>query len=179
MSDISAPSLQKAKDLLKEYLDSGRATAVCGDGFFGIPKDTEQVVIAGMGGFEIVTILSDKAHGFMPEKFVFQPMKDSALLREYILKNGGYVERDFTFYADKKFYDVIVGRKLKEEEPSQVYSEDERAFGRDNLKEKPRDFIKMIDKKIAEIENYLTRKVSEKSRAELIEKLEKFKGVKS
>ena len=179
LSDISAPSLQKAKDLLLEYLQNGRAIAVCGDGFFGVPKDTEQVLIAGMGGFEIVLILSDEKYGFMPERFIFQPMKDSALVREYLLKNGGFIERDFTFFADKKFYDVIVGRKLKENEKAQEYTQDELLFGRDNLRELPPDFLKMIDKRIAETEDYLTRNVSEKSKAELIEKLAKLKGVKS
>lgn len=178
LSDISAPSLKKAETLLATFVHSGRAKAVCGDGFYGVPKDTEQVLIAGMGGFEIVTILSDERYGFMPRLFVFQPMKDSALLREYILKNGGYIERDFTFYADKKFYDVIVGRKLEKGEVPQNYTQDELLFGRDNLSLRSSDFLQMIDKRIAETEEYLTRDVSEKSKAELFQKLEKLKGVR-
>ncbi len=178
LSDISQGSLQKAKDLLKEYLENGKAVAVCGDGFFGVPSDTEEVMIAGMGGFEIVGILSDRKYGFMPKRFLFQPMKDGALLREYVLKNGGYIERDLTFFADGKFYDVIVGRRLKKEEVPQTYSETELAFGKENVRCRPSDFLKLLDKKIAETEEYLTRGVSEKSKAELMEKLNKLKGVR-
>ena len=59
-SDVSKGSLAKAQKLLGSYVLEKRATAVLGDGFFGVPKDTQQVLIAGMGGSEIVCILSDK-----------------------------------------------------------------------------------------------------------------------
>ena len=71
LSDISKGSLQKAQTLLQSYIDEGKAKAVLGNGFFGVPKDTEEVLIAGMGGEEIVEILSHETYGFIPEKFVF------------------------------------------------------------------------------------------------------------
>ena len=59
LSDISKGSLQKAETLLFEYVKEGRAVSVLGDGFYGIGKDVDEVLIAGMGGSEIVSILSD------------------------------------------------------------------------------------------------------------------------
>ena len=177
-SDISKGSLAKAEKLLAPYVRSGKAKAVLGDGFFGVEKDAEEVLIAGMGGSEIVAILSDKKYGFLPKRFVFQPMHDAEKLRRYLLGNGGYIERDLTFFADGKFYDVIVGRRLNEGEAAQSYSETELAFGKENVRCRPSDFLKMLDKKIAETEEYLTRGVSEKSKAELTEKLNKLKGVR-
>ena len=91
LSDISKGSLEKATTLLKDYVQSGKAKGVLGNGFFGVPKDTEEVLIAGMGGEEIVAILSHEKYGFMPEKFVFQPMLNPDKLRSYILDNGGEV----------------------------------------------------------------------------------------
>ena len=108
LSDISKGSLQKAETLLQSFIKSGKAKAVLGNGFFGVDKDVDEVLIAGMGGSEIVAILSNPQYGFMPKRFVFQPMHDSEKLRRYILQNGGYIERDFTF-RDVKFYDVLVG----------------------------------------------------------------------
>ncbi len=155
-SDVSRGSLAKAEALLAAYVEEGRAVGVLGDGFFGVPKETDEVLIAGMGGSEIISILADEKHGFMPKRFVFQPMHDSDKLRRYILKNGGYLERDYTF-KDGKFYDLLVGGKR--EEGGQVcdeYTEAEYEFGRENLKTMPTAFVERIKKQIANIEKYLT-----------------------
>ena len=96
-SDISKGSLQKAERLLATYVREGKAKPVLGGGFYGVPKDVEEVLIAGMGGSEIIGILSDERYGFIPEKFVFQPMLNAEKLRKYLLENGAYIQRDFTF----------------------------------------------------------------------------------
>ena len=77
LSDVSKGSLAKAETLLAPYIRQGRAISVLGDGFYGVDKSVDEVLIAGMGGSEIVNILSDEKHGFMPKRFVFQPMHDS------------------------------------------------------------------------------------------------------
>ena len=112
LSDISKGSLQKAETLLADYIEEGKAVSVLGNGFYGVDKDVDEVLIAGMGGSEIVDILSNKKYGFIPKKFVFQPMHDAEKLRRYLLQNGAYIQRDFTF-SDVKFYDVICGGKLE------------------------------------------------------------------
>ena len=50
VSDISAGSLSKAEKLLSAYIAAGRVAPVCCPGLEKIPKGTEQVLIAGMGG---------------------------------------------------------------------------------------------------------------------------------
>ena len=147
-SDVSKGSLAKAEKLLAPYVEEGRAVGVFGDGFYGVDKSVDEVLIAGMGGSEIVYILSDEKHGFMPKRFVFQPMHDAEKLRRYILENGGYIEKDYTF-QDVKFYDVIVGGKR--EEGGQVfdetpYTDAEYEFGRDNLKTYPDAFTARLKK---------------------------------
>ncbi|MBQ4053205.1 MAG: SAM-dependent methyltransferase, partial [Clostridia bacterium] len=121
-SDISKGSLAKAEKLLAPYVRSGQAKGVLGNGFFGVERDTDEVLIAGMGGAEIIAILSDKKHGFMPKRFVLQPMHDTTALRKYILQNGGYIERDFTL-EDGKFYDVLTGVLADENHDTNAYSE--------------------------------------------------------
>lgn len=179
LSDISKGSLQKAETLLEEYVRDGKATSVLGDGFVGVPKDVDEVLIAGMGGSEIISILSDKTYGFMPKRFVFQPMLNADKLRRYILENGGYIERDFTF-EDGKFYDVIVGRRLIDGEERQVYSDAEYEFGRENLALKPTAFLERTKKQIKNAEKYLKEPtLQEKSRAELEERKRRLEGVLS
>ena len=173
-SDVSKGSLAKAKILLQDYVQEGRAKAVLGDGFFGVPKDTEQVLIAGMGGSEIISILSDSRWGFMPKRFVFQPMHDAEKLRRYILSNGGYLQRDFTFF-DGKFYDVLVGGIGQEPQP---YTDAEYEFGKENLQTMPKAFVDRTNKQIKNIETYLLQpNLQEKNREALKERKMRLQGV--
>ena len=154
LSDISKGSLAKAEALLAPYIRVGKAVSVLGDGFSGVPADTDEVLIAGMGGSEIVHILSDAKSGFLPKRFVFQPMHDGEKLRRYILANGGIIERDFTFF-DGKYYDVIVGRRAEDQESFAPYTDAEYEFGRENLATMPEAFVARTKKQIGNLEKYL------------------------
>ena len=175
-SDISKGSLKKAEILLADFVAEGKARAVLGNGFFGVPKTTEEVLIAGMGGSEIVAILSDEKHGFMPKRFVFQPMHDAEKLRRYILDNGGYIERDFTF-EDGKFYDVLVGGRANETHATPAYTDEEYEFGRENLAQKGEAFIKRTKKQIVNVEKYLKiPSLKEASKEQLLMRKNKLEG---
>lgn len=176
-SDISKGSLAKAEKLLAPFVNAGKAKGVLGDGFFGVPKDTEEVLIAGMGGSEIVSILSDKQYGFLPKVFVLQPMHDAEKLRRYLIEQGAVIERDFTF-EDGKFYEVIVGRARKGNEKKQSYSNAEYEFGKENLASPSQAFLKRLRKLIKNTETYLLREnLQEQSKRELIEKRQRLLGV--
>ncbi len=177
-SDVSRGSLAKAEKLLAPYVRKGVAVGVLGDGFYGVPKDTEQVLIAGMGGSEILSILTDKEYGFLPKRFVFQPMHDSEKLRRYILSAGGYLERDYTF-EDGKFYELLVGGRCEERgQMCDEYSDAEYEFGRENLRERPAAFIKRVKKQLASIDKYLRQEgLQEESRIRLEERKRRWQGV--
>ena len=175
-SDVSRGSLAKAQALLAPYVEDGSAVGVLGDGFYGVPNTVEQVLIAGMGGSEMVAILSHEKYGFMPKRFVLQPMHDSEKLRRYLLENGVYIERDFTF-QDTKFYDVIVGGKADETHQTLPYTNAEYEFGRENLRTPTEAFVKRTKKLISSVEKYLRiPSLQEASRAELQEKKKKLEG---
>lgn len=179
-SDVSKGSLAKAERLLAPYVRAGRAVSVLGDGFYGVDESVGLVLIAGMGGCEIVSILSDVKHGFMPKKFVFQPMHDGEKLRRYILENGGYIDKDYTF-EDGKFYEVICGGNVKERGQvcdERPYTDAEYEFGRDNIRQLPEAFQKRLKKLIGNIDRYLKEpNLQEESRRELLEKRARFEGV--
>lgn len=180
LSDISKGSLLKAETLLSEYIAEGRATAVLGNGFYGVPDSADEVLIAGMGGCEIVDILSDKKYGFLPQTFVFQPMHDAEKLRRYLIDKGAYLERDFTFSADNKFYDVIRGRRLLSGETLQIYTAAEYEFGRENLRSRPTAFAEKLEKQLKNTNRYLSDPALQKGgRAELNKRKEKLEGVLS
>lgn len=167
LSDVSKGSLKKAETLLASYLKNGRATSVLGDGFKGVPKEVGEVLIAGMGGCEIVKILSNERYGFVPKKFVFQPMLNADKLRRWLIENGGVLTRDFTFFAEGKYYDVICGRKAEANE-KQSYTELEYEFGRENLQKRGEDFLSRIRKLLKDTEKFLAvETLSLESREEL------------
>ncbi len=127
IADISAKCLAKAETLLADFIKKGVCRSVCCDGLNGVPRDTEQVLIAGMGGDEIIKILTQ---GFVPEKFVFQPMKNVVGLRKFLLDRGCKITADDIFY-DGKYYFVIKGERRG---GTAEYSSAELFFGRDSLK---------------------------------------------
>ena len=176
-SDVSKGSLAKAEKLLCSYVQEGKATPVLGDGFFGVPKDADEVLIAGMGGSEIVGIISDKKYGFLPETFVFQPMHDSEKLRRYLIENGGIIQRDFTF-EDGKFYDVIVGRKKRADEKAQAYTNAEYEFGKENLSEMNESFKKRLNRFLKDVDKYLLApNLQQENKEELLRRKERLQGV--
>lgn len=136
VSDISAPSLQKAKTLLASY--GSRVKAVVCDGLALVDSDCDQVLIAGMGGEEIISILSSSP--FLPERLVLQPMKNADKLRKRLLSIGYRIVRDYIF-QDERYYTLIVCERGEDE-----YGEDELFFGRDNLRDRTADFIGFAQK---------------------------------
>ena len=124
ISDISPKCLKKARDLLKEYEKSGVLSAVCCDGLEKIDPSTELVLIAGMGGDEIISILKKS---FIPKNFVFQPMKNAPRLRSYLIGIGAHISRDEVFDDGGKFYFVLCGKRSGERTE---YSKAELMFGK-------------------------------------------------
>ncbi|MBO5327536.1 MAG: SAM-dependent methyltransferase [Clostridia bacterium] len=148
ISDISAKSLQKAEKLLKNYVESGICTPVCCDGLEKIDKDTDLILIAGMGGEEIIKILKNS---FIPKNFVFQPMKNWEELRRYLIENGAHISVDDVF-CDDKYYFIIKGEKFGEK---QNYSQAEYKFGKDALNNPV--LYEMLKKELLKKQEYLSR----------------------
>lgn len=180
LSDISPLSLQKAEKLLRSYMSSGQAELLCCAGFSRRHALADEVLIAGMGSEEIVGILSNKTFGFLPKRFLFQPMHGAPILRKFVLENGGIIERDFMFSDGRKFYEVIAGRKKKDGEAPQTYTEAETEFGRENLLSPSDCFKKRIERLLKETETYLqSSSLSDESKRALTERREKLRGVKN
>ncbi|MGN0813282.1 MAG: tRNA (adenine(22)-N(1))-methyltransferase [Candidatus Coproplasma sp.] len=126
ISDVSAKSLAKAERLLSSYIEQGRCKSVCCDGLQKIDSDCEQVLIAGMGGMEIIKILTE---GFIPQRFILQPMKNAEELRKFLIANGCKITADDIFF-DNNYYFIVKGERSG---GTLSYSEEEYAFGKDSL----------------------------------------------
>jgi tRNA (adenine22-N1)-methyltransferase len=169
ITDISAKSLNKAQVLLKKYIDGGKCNYICTDGLKGVEPETDQVLIAGMGGEEIIKILKES---FIPKSFVFQPMKNAELLRSFLLDNDCKITCDDIF-KDGKYYFILSGEKSG---GGETYSKAQLAFGRDSLHN---PLLKeYLSDELDKNYDYLTRQMTEKSRAEIMDRIAFLKGVK-
>ncbi len=144
ISDISSKSLAKAQRLLSKYIEGGVCQSVCCDGLQGFETLPRQVLIAGMGGEEIIKILVCG----IPQKFVFQPMKNAPLLRRFLLANGCTIINDDIF-KDGKYYFIIKGKNTGGDK----YSPMELEFGRDSFKNPV--FAEYLKEEIEKFKGYL------------------------
>lgn len=171
ITDISAKSLQKAKNLLKTHIEKGVVNAICTDGLKDVSNKTETVLIAGMGGEEIIKILQESA--FLPPVLILQPMKNVDKVRRTLFETGYGIVKDYLFY-DKKYYNLIVARLNEKVLP---YSENEFIFGRDNLKTLSDDFRLYLSKELSIINKSLSLVESDAEKIILEEKLKLYKEV--
>ncbi len=145
--DVSRESLKKAETLLAKEIAAGRCFSLCADGVKELPEPPDCVLIAGMGGEEILKIFEE---GFLPSAFVLQPMKNAEKVRAYLVERGCAINADYTFY-DGKWYDIIVGSR----EGSSRYSRWDILFGRDNLLSPSEGFLRKIRKEEGELKRRL------------------------
>lgn len=105
--DISRDSLSKAESLKQKYSLSGMDCRL-GDGLTVLDKtEADTAVIAGLGGLEIIRILSDARRTDRTEKFVLSPHKNARELRHYLMISGHNITSDDVICDDGRFYDIM------------------------------------------------------------------------
>ncbi len=168
LADVSAKCLKKAEKLLGDYMQKGVAFSVVSNGFERV-ENPDVALIAGMGGMEIISIL--KSAKSLPSALVLQPMKNSDKVRITALELGYKFLLDKTFLSSKKFYDIIVLTKGKDD-----LSASEIEFGRTNIKEQGEDFKAYIKSQIKTLQNVLKNEnLSLLLRQEIEQKIGKLK----
>ena len=126
-----------------------------------VPNDNMQIIIAGMGGLEIIKILSSN----QSEKFthfVLQPQRNAVELRKFLQDNNYKILSDVMVKEGKIFYNVIKAQKT---DGKYTLTEEELLYGKTNLTQPNTDFVEYVKfeltklkeiskvKKVEEIEN--------------------------
>lgn len=168
VSDISEKSLSKAQILLADYIKKGVCSSVCCDGLEKV-KGADTVLIAGIGGEEIIKILSTAE---IPQNFVFQPMKNAKELRSFLLQRGCVLTCDDIFTDGKNYYFIIKGKARGEK---QDYSETCLEYGADSLKNPV--FAAFLTAEIEKKKSYLSRNMCDGSRADIQKSIDFMQGV--
>lgn len=146
-TDISQACLDKTNKLiLDNNLD--KIETRLGDGLEPIDK-AEIIVAAGIGGYEIIKMISNQNITKHNEKkcniFVFQPTKNFVELRKFLIQEKYEITHDFIIKSGGKFYPIISVNLgvLCKTEPTifNVY------FGKDNDK-KDKVFLEFLNEQI-------------------------------
>ena len=95
--DISQRSLTKAKELVDKTGYNDRVKFICGDGLTLLDEIPDAVVIAGMGGNEIVKIMSNRP---MPTKYILVPHQDAHIVRDYLVNNAFDIKKDYVIFPE-------------------------------------------------------------------------------
>ena len=161
LTDISNKSLQKAQNLFEKSNLLKKVDFAVGDGLEAINKFSkttlevnpiQQIVIAGMGGKEIIKILT-KNNNYT--QFVLQPQKNVVDLRNFLVKNNYKITKDKIVKDGKMFYDVIVAKKSNK---ATSITKNQLLFGKTNLKLMHQDFVDYLHFKKEMLQNILQKK---------------------
>lgn len=161
-TDISKGSLDKAVKLAETYgipLDTR-----LGDGLKCVDVgEADTCVIAGMGGLEIIKILTNYSGKF--RRLILVPHRDSVLVRGFLQNSGYNIVKDYKTAVGHFYYDIIVS-----EEGHCELSEAELIFGKNDITNNA--FCKYISMRKKNIEEILSH---DSTREELVRELELIK----
>lgn len=166
VSDISASSLSKAENLLKGF---SNVEAICCDGLSGYKhKHVDECVISGMGGEEIISIISNSPIDI--HTYILSPQKNEIKVKEFMLSRGYGLTYDRIIYDKGKFYHILKCEKFSQYQPKDNV---EFEFGKDSFgTEDFKEFIEFERNKTINLMSKVDRN-KEKELAEYLDLLEK------
>ena len=107
-ADIGVGPLENAKKTIEKYGLENKIDTILSNGLDKIPHDTEEIIIAGMGGTLICEIL-EKAPWIKHKgiHLVLQPMTHAHDVRKFLCENGFYIDAEKFCTDDARDYVVI------------------------------------------------------------------------
>ena len=107
LTDISEPSLKKARRLIRDLGLSGRAEFAVGDGALALTTPVRAAVIAGMGGVTIAHILRGGCIPLGDARLVLQPNVAALQLRTALSECGYAITDERVALDGRRCYVVI------------------------------------------------------------------------
>lgn len=149
-ADINSGPLNSALQNIKNKNLESRIKIVQSDGLKNIVDDFDTVIIAGMGGNLIKSIILDSIDKLNNKKLILEPNNDRPLVRECLINNGFKIIDEYAIYDMNKYYEVMVLQK-----GSCNYSDFEVKFGPILLKKRMPDFLKFYENKAKLLEKII------------------------
>ena len=174
-SDIAPAPLEKAKSTIALAGLNDKISAVLTSGLDGIAlRDPCDIVIAGMGGEMIASIIDTKPELKSGDKrLILQPMTKAPFLREFLAENGFEIELEF-ITEEVKLYPIIVCRHGTE----YSLSDEEKNVGKRGVRREDELFFRYVGQKINSLcSAYSGRKlagIADENELELIKSLQEL-----
>lgn len=143
-TDLRAGPLERARDTAKHFAVQGQMDFHLCDGLSAIrPGEADTVVIAGMGGETIISILKAATWTRADTLLLLQPMTGFAELRRWLQGNGYQICSEHIACEGKRLYSIwkVTGGKMPPLTPAELWA------GRQNSGRLRREYLNMIRKK--------------------------------
>jgi len=112
-SDVSAPSLEKAKRLFAQKGFVSRVRTVVADGLGGVDHPVDVIVMAGMGAQTILKIITEGREKIGSAKLIMQANVDLPMLREQLAALGFAIEKEVFSHAAGRRYVTMLAQKAE------------------------------------------------------------------
>ena len=107
-SDVSAPSLEKAKKLFAQKGFGERVSTVVADGLGGVDRPADVIVMAGMGAQTILKIITEGQEKIGGAKLIVQANVDLPVLRMELAAQGFAIEKEvFSRAAGRRYVTML------------------------------------------------------------------------
>ena len=173
--DVNKGPLLRAKEHILDYGYTDKIETILSDGLVALgDRESDALVCAGMGGKLIIKILTDGMEQVLKmRELVLQPQSEIHLVREYLRKQGFYIDKEDIIFEDGKYYPMmhVIIESEKQNEDNPVFDK----FGPCLLKEKHpvlKDFLEYTKSTLDEIN---TRLVSEEQTDKITKRIEEIK----
>ena len=110
VTDISADSLQKARELLSRHGLSDRADFRVGDGLNALDRPVESIAILGMGGYTLSKILTDGKEKLCGASLVLSAQTDLPLVRKTVERIGYHLSEERIVLDAGRFYVILLAK---------------------------------------------------------------------
>lgn len=178
--DIGKGPLERAREHIRLYGYDDRIETRLSDGLKELKEnEADSVVIAGMGGALIVSILENGTRVLDTVKeLILSPHTEIHLVRHYLIENGYDIVREEMVYDMGKYYTVMKAVHTEDESAKRLYDSDEYnyIYGRLLLEDKSHVFMEFIknerDKLLLVLEKLSNSREAEEKKQHIREKLE-------
>lgn len=164
------------KKAMSAIKDIPNLTVYLADGLSNLPEDVNTVILSGLGGEAIVSILNKHLFKLNQLDFlIISPHSEEYAVRKFLYQKKWSIDKELIILERKKFYQIM--RFVPKEKP---FLEDDLFFGQENLKEKSPTFYKMLNHQKEQILKIIDHKdLPMEKKASLLwalERIEKYAG---
>lgn len=112
-TDIRKGPLMRARENIRERGLGEKIEVRLSDGFAALkPKEADTAIIAGMGGELIIHILENGRHLWKSlSEMVLSPQSEPGKVREYLDRQGFFIDREEMVLDEGKFYPIMLVKK--------------------------------------------------------------------